>query len=132
MSGQSKYTLLCRKDEEYSTAEIVLPLRYETDGAEGEMSGFDACAEVVNCRARLDGDVLSLDAELAVIAEFWGNTCINPVVEVEFGDAVAMRTCGMTVYYPSPNESVWDVAKKYRVSPEQLAEKKGKASYYLF
>lgn len=130
--GQSRYTLLCQKDGELSAFEIVLPLRYETEGADGDAIGFDARADVLWCRARIEGDVLCLDSELGVFAEFLGEERIVPIREVEFGEALAPRACAMTVYYPAPQESAWDVAKRYGISLEQLVQKQGKAAYYIF
>lgn len=130
--GQSRYTLLCQKEGEFSTVDVILPLRYETEASERDAVGFDARADLLWCRARLEGDLLSLDSELSVMAEFFGEASILPVCEVEFGETVPTRPCGMTVYYPAPEETVWDVAKKYRISLDALTKKQGKVAYYLF
>lgn len=132
LTGRSRYGLLCEKDGEYSVTEVELPLRYETDGCGAEPQGFDAVANVIACRARTDGGILSLDAEVAVIADFVGREVMTPVTTVEFGEATENRRNGMTVYYPADGETVWEVAKKYHVSPETLTEKKGECVYYFF
>ncbi len=132
LTGQSRYSLLCEKDGEYSVAEVELPLRYETDGCGYEPVGFDALARVISCRARTENGMLSLDAEVSVVADFIGRETITPVTSVEFGDGVARRENGMTVYYPTEGESLWEVAKKHHVSPEALNEKKGACLYYFF
>jgi len=131
LTGQSRYYLLCEKEGDYSVAELELPLRYETEGW-GAIRGCDACGNVLSCRGRIDGGTLSLDAEVAISAELWGRETVNPVTAVEFGEAVAGRGSGMTVYYPNGTETVWEVAKKYHVSPETLVEKQGVCSYYFF
>lgn len=129
LTGQSRYTLLCEKDGEYSATEVTLPLRYETEGGEGVPESFSAVGCVLSCRARVDGEMLCLDAEIAVSADFCGVREIEAVREVRFGEALCERGSRMTVYYPSADEDAWAVAKKYCVAPEKVA--KG-SSYYYF
>jgi hypothetical protein len=129
LTGQSRYTLLCEKDGEYSATEVSLPLRYETEGGEGIPESFSAVGCVLSCRARVDGEVLCLDAEIAVSADFCGAGEIEAVREVRFGEPLCERGSRMTVYYPSADEGAWEVAKKYCVAPEKVA--KG-SSYYYF
>lgn len=129
LTGESRYTLLCEKDGEFSTVELPLPLRYETEGGEESPESFACVGRVLLCRARAEGEVLCLDAEIAVAADFCGTEEIEVVREVRFGEPLCERGSCMTVYYPSADEDVWTVAKKYHVAPEKIA--KG-ASYYYF
>ena len=128
LTGQSRYLLLCEKDGEYFVTELNLPLRYETDAADGTPTGFDATAEVISCRVALSGDTLNLDAELSVVADFLGTESIRTPERVTFGEKVDCRGNRMIVYYPVEGDTPWTVAKKYHVSPEQLTEQGG---YYL-
>lgn len=132
LTGQSRYTLLCEKDGAYSATELKLPLRCEIECGEGAVIGFDACASVLSCRARYENGILGLDAELAVRAELVGRETVRAVSTVEFGEAVARPRSCMTVYYTAPDDTLWTVAKKYHVAPEQLTEKQGKVPYYFF
>ena len=129
LTGQSRYTMLCEKDGEYSACELILPIRYETEAAEGEAESFSAEGRVISCRARAEGEVVCLDAEIAVAADFCGAQEIVAVSAARFGEPIAERGSRMTVYYPMPNESAWDVAKKYRIAPETV---KKASSYYYF
>lgn len=128
LTGQTRYQLLCRKDTEYSVAEVTLPLRYETEGGRRAPESFDAVGEVLSCRARVDGDTLHLDAELSVAADFMGSEEIRTVSAVRFGERLDCRGNRMVVYYPMPEDTPWTVAKRYHISPEKLSEG---ASYYL-
>jgi len=128
LSGQSRYVLLCEREGEYSVAEVTLPLRYETEGGEVPMTGFDATAEVISCRARTDGETLNLDAELSVVADFMGTDCIHTVSAVRFGEAVESNDHRMVVYYPSEEDTAWTVAKRYHVSPDRITEN---TAYYI-
>lgn len=129
LTGQSRYTLLCEKDGEYSATELTMPIRYETEGGEETLESFSAVGSVLSCRARVDGETLCLDAEIAVSADFCGACEIEAVREVRFGEKLCDRGSRMTVYYPSADEGAWAVAKKYCVAPEKIA--KG-SSYYYF
>ena len=132
LTGQSRYTLLCEKDGEYSVSEVTIPLRYETEGAGEKPVCFDAMANVISCRARIDGEMLCLDAEVAMVCDFVGERTISPVSEVEFGEPIERRGGRMTVYYPADGESDWAVAKQYHVDAVSLTKKKGACAYYFF
>ncbi len=129
LSGQSKYVFLCEKGGEYSTAELNLPLRYETARGEGEPTSFDATVELISCRARIDGETLNLDAELSVVADFVGEKTIRALDTVRFGENIRPTENCMVVYYPSADDTAWTVAKKYHVAPERLSQA---SSYYFF
>ncbi len=128
LEGHSRYQLLCRRDSEYSVSELTLPLRYETKGTEAAPVGYDAWGEMLSCRARVDGNTLSLDAELSVVSDFFGKEDIRAVSEARFGEALDCRGNRVVVYYPTADDTSWTVAKRYHISPEKLSEG---ASYYL-
>lgn len=132
LTGQCRYMLLCEQNGEYSSSELNLPLRCETEQGDGTVTCFDARATVLSCRARHENGILCLDAELAFCVEFIGQETICAVSSVEFGDALVRAESGMTVYYTAPDDTLWTVAKKYHVAPERLVEKKGKVPYYFF
>lgn len=129
LNGQSRYLLLWQKDGEYGTAEVTLPLRYETEGAGMVPVGWDAEAEAVSCRARREGDHWQLDAEWAIIADFVGSAPVHLLESVQFGEPLVPCQNRMTVYYPVPGDTPWSVAKRYHVPLEQLTE--GTAYYIL-
>lgn len=129
LSGESKYLLLCERDGEYSCVDVKLPIRYEAEGGEEVPESFSARGAVISCRARVDGEMLSIDSEIDVVADFIGSEEISAVHTVRFGNECSSRNGRMTVYYPAPTEDAWAVAKKYHLSPEKIA--KG-TSYYYF
>lgn len=122
LSGQSKYTLLCENDGEYSCAEVNIPVKYEIMGDAAEDISFDAFASVISCRTRKDQDTLGIDSEIAVATDIFGKSDVRAVSNVRFGEALPKEKCRMVVYYPSKDEGVWDVAKKYHVPQGSLSE----------
>ena len=128
-TGKSRYTLLCENEGEYSTSDVELPLRYELEGEGADSFTFDAFADVISCRARIDGDTLAIDAEIGVGADIFGTNNITAVESVRFGEPYGHGKSRMVVYYPAEGESPWDVAKKYHVPADTLTAEK---HYYIF
>lgn len=122
LTGESRYLLLCQRDGEYSVTELTLPLRYETEGVKGEPVCFDALGDVISCRARVDGENLNLDAELSVVADFSGVEPIRALSEARFGEKYDCRGNRIVVYYPTPDDTAWSVAKKYHVPSDRITQ----------
>ena len=116
LTGQSRYVLVCEKDGEYSACEINLPVRYETDGTQGEPCISDATAQVIGCRVRVGGENLELDAEIAVGVTFMGEENIRTLKSIEFTEPVPKESGELILCYPSPDDTSWSVAKRYSVA----------------
>ena len=128
-SGQCRYTLLWEKDGEYGVTDVALPVKYEVEGRECRDFTFNATGSLLECRVRADGDTVAIDAEIGVCADVWGTVFVNTVKEFSLGDALVKDGCSMVVYYPAPDETPWDVAKKYGVRADSLHAEK---NFYVF
>ena len=120
VSGQSRYVFVCERDGEYSATEVLLPLRYETEGREGVPDWSDVRAEVISCRGRVSGDTLELDAELAVSGYFMGTETIIAPESADFSAEKKKKSGDAVLCYPAPDDTLWNVAKKYMVAPEDV------------
>lgn len=120
VTGHSRYVFLCEKNGEYSTAEVLLPWRYECEGGKMVPDWSDVCAEVVSCRGRVNGDVLELDAELSIAGHFMGTQRIRALESVEFSEAKKKKSGDVVLCYPAPDDTLWNVAKRYMVSPDDV------------
>ena len=120
LSGQSRYVFICQRDGEYSATEVLLPLRYEAEGGEIEPNWSDACADVVSCRGRVNGDVLELDAELAISGDFMGTQSIRVLESAEFSEDKKKKSGDTVLCYPASDDTLWNIAKKYMVNPEDI------------
>ena len=127
--GKGGYSYLCERDGELFCSEVSVPIRYETEGGEQAPESYSAKGTVLSCRARLDGEMLALDAEIGVVADLIGFEEISAVRSVRFAAPCAARQSRMTVYYPADGEDAWSVAKKYHLSPEKIH--KGKSYFYF-
>lgn len=120
VSGQSRYVFICERNGEYSATEVLLPLRYETEGREGAPDWSDVSADVISCRGRMNGDTLELDAELAVSGYFMGTETISAPESAEFSAEKKKKSGDAVLCYPAPDDTLWNVAKRYMVFPEDI------------
>lgn len=124
LTGTCRAHLLLLRDGEYASADMELPFRYEFDDAsrmgasEAPSEGntpFDGSVSVHNCRARMDGERIALDAELGVSLRTRRPAPLTALADVSFGeDADANRRRGeYVICFPAPTDTLWSVAKRY-------------------
>lgn len=123
ITGEARYWLVCRKNGEFSSAEIKLPFRYETD-IEGELDplredGAIDCS-IGDCRVRTEGETLAVDAEISLCGVVFGNRMIRRVKSASMGEVIDRSGSDIVICYPSVGESIWNVAKKYLVAPKDV------------
>ena len=108
--------------EDYTVQEFEVPFRYETDAPAEEVCEFDAVADVISCRARIDGERIGVDAELAVCLSTRGEYRLQTLTEARFTALPAHTGAHFTVCYPSREDTLWSVAKRYHRSVSVIAE----------
>lgn len=79
----------------------------------GEITVFES-------RAELYGDTLNIHAMAFVGLSGDEHKHIPVLAAVELGDTDEPVGGGFRFYYPDESETIWDIAKKYRVDPEKL------------
>ena len=126
LTGDCTYRLLYRNAEsEIGYAEFHLPLRYELP--EGGLSGdqtllADARLSMLGGRIRSEGDEeYTVDAEWAVAARVYTREQIKAVDEVRVTGEAAPMDGTYLLCYPSSEDTLWSVAKRYRTSLRGLA-----------
>ncbi len=115
LSGTAHYIVLMYADGEVSPHEISMPWKYELECAR-EPADWRAHVQVLSCRARVDGERIGIDAEIACAAELWDTATARVLRSVRFGDAADRSGGAFTVCYPSDRDSLWSVAKRYATS----------------
>lgn len=124
LTGKCRCHLLLLRDGEYASADMELPFRYEFDdrsvmksedrAADGNSTlAYDGRVTAVNCRARMDGERVGVDAELAVALRTHKTAPFSALTEARFGDEVTRRRGEYVICFPAPTDSVWSVAKRY-------------------
>lgn len=120
LTGQCTCHLLLQKQEDYASAELTLPFRYEFDDP-GLMKRSESCStvtfdggiSVIHCRGRMDGERVGVDAELAVSLCTHAVTSFTALSAMTLGEELPRRGGEYVICFPSPTDTVWSVAKRY-------------------
>ena len=113
ISGTAHYIVLMSADGEISPHEISMPWKYELECAR-ESEDWRAHVQVLSCRARVDGERIGVDGEIACAIELWDTAPVSVLRGVRYGESADRRSGGaFTVCYPSGSDSLWSVAKRY-------------------
>ena len=110
--GTAHYVVLVYADGEISPHEISMPWRYEME-CPREMTDWRAHVQVLSCRARVDGERIGIDAEIACAVELWDTAPVSVLRSVRFGESAERAGGAFTVCYPCASDSLWSVAKRY-------------------
>lgn len=130
IQGKSRFSLQLEKDGDCTSSEIEFPIKFETESIEG-MSDCEAYCDVVSCRGRIDGERVGVDAEISICGRLWGYNEISVLDGVKFGGGLKPRRGEYIICYPSPDDTLWSVAKRYAGSTEQISMENGLSNEYL-
>ena len=72
-------------------------------------------------KVRIDGGNLCVDAELNVSADCVSEQTVSTVEKVTFGEAISRPESELIVCYPSPDDTLWSVAKRYKVAAQNIS-----------
>ena len=113
VTGRCRAHVILADEGDYSAQEFELPFRYESEGEAFGVSDYDVRVSTVSCRARVDGERIAIDAELSVALAVCGERRVEMLTEVAFGEPLAKNGATYTVCYPSADDTLWSVAKRY-------------------
>ena len=119
--GRCRCQLILSDGDDMSAQEIEVPYRFEVDGSDARVEDFSASVDALACRARIDGDRIFVDGELAVCATLRGEGRLRMLAEAKLGDPTARSSSAYTVCYPSSGDSLWSVSKRYHRSVEEVS-----------
>ena len=124
-------TLVCRvvndgESTEYMSCPYTFPFKLETDLRVGndENIEYDCHVSTVMARARIEDDALFVDAELFTALRASKKQSVRTLdgVELDREDTLPDRIGKIVICYPDDGETLFSVAKKYRVGYRRLAE----------
>ena len=121
LSGVCQCSLILCEAGEYSLQELEIPLRYACDGTKLPAGDWHAEAQVISSRARVDGERIAVDAELALALATRCDAELRALSEARFEKLAPHRTATITICYPSREDTLWSVAKRYRRSVHTIA-----------
>ncbi len=122
--GNCRYNLILLRDGEYTSAEIRVPFRYDTDAIDergNEIDSYDAVASVSNARGRIDGEYIDLDSEISLACSMWGKDSVEILERVDFGMPIEKRAGTVVVCYPRSGDTLWSIAKRYSVTQSDIS-----------
>ena len=118
LSGDICCHLLYQSGEELCATQMTVPFSVRT---EGDFEALSAKASVPICRVQRQGDALRLDAELQVALRASESCMLTAVGSLAITPREDAPTCDVEICYPTRGETLFGVAKRYAVSPEELA-----------
>ena len=122
LSGEMHCHTLYMRDGEYGVAEFSVPFRTAVEGA---WDAISADVTVPRCRVSLARDAIRADGE--VLLALRGNTFAptRVLTEATFAPAEMPARADLELCYPAGGETLWDVGRRYGISPEQIAAANG-------
>ena len=121
ISGKAKFAFLTEKDGEYGISEAELPFSYRTS-ASGDFSRAICECVIISARARADGERIGIDAEIGVMGMAMTDGDEKMLSGAAFGDEISVPRGEFVVCYPSNDDTLWSVAKRYGASLDALRE----------
>lgn len=119
--GNAVFTVLYSNDGDVYSADVSVPVKFEAEGAGAEPVAFDAVAETDGMTLRIADGNLCIDAEMMICADCLGEQMIESVDRATFGESIGARECELVVCYPAPDDTLWSVAKRYKVAPSAVS-----------
>ena len=112
--------MIYESGEDVWASDVSVPVRFECEAEGEEPVSFDARVRTDSVKLRISDENLCIDAELSISGDCLGQTLISCVDKVIMGDALAGRDSEIIVCYPSNEDTVWSIAKRYHVRPEAV------------
>lgn len=122
LNGKCRVHLILMEGGELTVQELELPFRYEADGGKELPVFSELAADVLSCRARIDGERIGVDAEIAVSGALRGAEEIRMLSEARFGGEWKPKGAVRTVCYPMREDTLWSVARRYHCPVSALVE----------
>ena len=123
LSGKANFCILCTDDN----GELqYLERSVEISGKEALSGKFTICSDITSMIKSLsfrlgDGNNLELRAELYVLTKLKKRENIRFVSALrDTGELRNTDNCALTLYYADSEESVWEIAKRYKTDKNRL------------
>ena len=122
LTGRCRAHVILADDEDFYAQELEVPFRYDVDGDANTALDYDVAVSPISCRARMDGERMAIDAELAVALTVRGECRVEMLTEAQLGDPIARTGAVCTICYPAKSDTLWSVAKRYHRAVNAIAE----------
>ena len=130
LTGSCKYNVICLVGGEYTHVEARVPFKYELD-CEQDIDAFDGVIRLSDCKARSDGEVISFESDISASLALFGSKMTEMPTSVCFGEMREESKDRWIVYYVTPDDDLWSIAKRYGVSQERIKGDVGSDRYVM-
>lgn len=123
---QCSIICMCESSEKDKLRHIsyVMPYKYEKE-AEPNINGeyvYECNINVTSKECELEKGKLHINAELYINCVAGIRNKADRVTAVEFTEACDIKRAPITVYYPTPEDTLWGIAKRYKVKIEDIVK----------
>jgi hypothetical protein len=125
ITGELCCRVLYKLGAEYGVAEARLPFRHAEEGVTGRPE-IECCVPML--RAVGEHERLRIEAELQLALRESGDCTVRTLSEASFSPAPALQRSDMELCYPAAGDTLWEIGKKYSVSPEAIAALNGRSA----
>lgn len=127
-SGKIKISAIADNGADLIPAEFDSDMKYTADIREdvrGASLKTSLTASIAEIKGRIDSDRLACDCEICISCLIDKEHEIDTIGEINLtpSDIAKPDASHLRVCYPAKNESLWDIAKRYRTDAEIIAEK---------
>ena len=123
VTGRCALNVICHTPDGIAAGEGTVPVRIVLDAETPADMEVTAAARLCDMRARIDGENLVCDADVALTAQGVLHGTCDAVCQIDFTAAKPVEKCPypLAVVYPC-GDSLWTVAKENHADPARLAE----------
>ncbi|MBQ8716784.1 MAG: hypothetical protein IJY43_02920 [Clostridia bacterium] len=122
LSGEMHCHVLYSREGEYGVAELTVPFSTALEKDEDDIS-VQCCVPV--CRVSISRDALRADAEIQLALRCSKSSPVKILSEATFVTSQPMPRADLEICYPTEDDTLWNVGKRYGVSPDVLAAANG-------
>lgn len=120
--GEMHCHVLYRRDAEYAVSDFSVPFRTAVDGVWDAVS---VGVTVPTCRVSVVHDALRADGEVLLSVSGIAHTPVRVLTRANFSAAEPQPRADLELCYPGTGETLWEVSRRYGISPEALADANG-------
>ena len=117
--GEAAINLLAKSQNEYITKEFKLPFKYEFDSVCDTPMFSEWRVIPLSPTATIENGRRLCDCELYVSGRIFLKSALTALDEAIFGEPLE-KDGEMTVCFPSPTDTAWDISKRYHVPTEVI------------
>lgn len=125
LNGFCKYNVIFTGDSEYASRVSEFPFSAHICDGNDEINAYFADLSVKSCRLKKEGENFVFSADITAALRICGATDITSVSEADFLSPHKTSRSAFKIAYPAPDETLWDISKRYFADPVRIAKANG-------